>query len=127
MKKSILLLAVVFLILSCSKDEDSDPKNILADTSWTAPDDIAKFLYGGNCTQTLEFFIDYKCQKIEKIEGSRSSDRVRVSDGVYELYSNNDSVRWTIGERTSQGRISGSVIITTANTLGGEKLTYTKN
>lgn len=127
MKKSILLLAVVFLILSCSKDEDSDPKNILADTSWTAPDDIAKFLYGGNCTQTLEFFIDYKCQKIEKIEGSGSSDRVRVSDGVYELYSNNDSVRWTIGERTSQGRISGSVIITTANTLGGEKLTYTKN
>lgn len=127
MKKSILLLAVVFLILSCSKDEDSDPKNILADTSWTAPDDIAKFLYGGNCTQTLEFFIDYKCQKIEKIEGSRSSDRVRVSDGVYELYSNNDSVRWTIGERTSQGMISGSVIITTANTLGGEKLTYTKN
>src|SRR5690554_3329011 len=128
MKKSILFLAVVLLMLSCSKDEETEPEvNPLVGTSWTAPDEIAKFIYGGNCSQTIEFFDDFKCQKIDRIEGSRSSDRVRVFEGTYELYSNNDSVRWTANDRTERGRLSGSVIIMTMKTSTGGNVTYVKN
>lgn len=129
MRKSILLLAVSILMLaSCSKDEDAEPEvNPLVGTSWTAPDEIAEFIYGGNCSQTIEFFADSKCQKIEIVEGTRNFDKTEVFEGTYELYSNNDSVRWTANERTERGKVSGSVIIMTMKTSTGGNVTYVKN
>lgn len=128
MKKIVFALMVVVLA-ACGKDEETAPNenNPLVGTSWTAPDEIAEFIYGGNCSQTIEFFADSKCQKIEIIEGTRNFDKTEVFEGTYELYSNNDSVRWTANDRTEKGRISGSVIIMTMKTSTGGNVTYVKN
>lgn len=128
MKRVVLALMVVVLV-SCGKDEETEPKetNPLIGTSWTAPDEIAELIYGGNCRQVIEFFADDKCQKIEIIEGTRNFDKTDVFEGVYELYSNNDSVRWTANGRTERGKVSGSVIIMTMRTSTGGNVTYVKN
>lgn len=128
MKKIVFALMVVVLA-ACGKDEETAPNEInpLVGTSWTAPDEIAEFIYGGNCSQTIEFFADSKCQKIEIIEGTRNFDKTEVFEGTYELYSNNDSVRWTANERTERGKVSGSVIIMTMKTSTGGNVTYVKN
>lgn len=128
MKKIVFALMIV-LLAACGKDEETSPKeeNPIIGTSWTAPDEIAEFIYGGNCSQTIEFFADSKCQKIEIIEGTRNFDKTEVFEGTYELYSNNDSVRWTANDRTEKGRISGSVIIMTMKTSTGGNVTYVKN
>lgn len=128
MKKIVFALMVV-LLAACGKDEETAPNEInpLVGTSWTAPDEIAEFIYGGNCSQTIEFFENSKCQKIKIIEGTRNFDKVEVFEGTYELYSNNDSVRWTANERTERGKISGSVIIMTMKTSTGGNVTYVKN
>lgn len=127
--KRIVFALMVVILAACGKDEETAPKeeNPIIGTSWTAPDEIAEFIYGGNCSQTIEFFADSKCQKIEIIEGTRNFDKTEVFEGTYELYSNNDSVRWTANDRTENGRISGSVIIMTMKTSTGGNVTYVKN
>lgn len=127
--KRIVFALMVVILAACGKDEETSPKEVnpLVGTSWTAPDEIAEFIYGGNCSQIIEFFADSKCQKIEIIEGTRNFDKTEVFEGTYELYSNNDSVRWTANDRTEKGRISGSVIIMTMKTSTGGNVTYVKN
>jgi hypothetical protein len=124
--KKLLLILIVALLAGCSKDEDTEPKDELAETIWTAPNPIAQLIYGGECTLTVEFFGNSECQVIDRIENAGFSNRTDVFEGTYEIYSNNDSVKWVTDDGTVKGRISGSVIQTTHFDLTGSAIVYTK-
>jgi len=126
MKKVIFVLIVAFLA-GCSKDEETATKNDMAGTSWTAPNPIAELVYGGDCTLTVEFFGGSECQIIDKIENAGFANRTKVYEGTYELYSNNDSIKWEANDRIVKGRISGSIIESNNYDLTGSAIVYLKN
>jgi hypothetical protein len=113
MKKLLFLLVATAITLTfgCSKDEDDSIKNPLVGTSWTAPDPVAEFIYGGTCTMTIEFLNETECQQIDEIQNGGFGSGTEIESGVYEVYG--DSVKWTIDERVIKGKISGSAITTT--------------
>ncbi len=125
MKKELILLAAILMALvsSCSKDDD-EPTNKLVGTSWTAPDDIASFLYGDGCTTTVEFLTNTECQELEFYPRG-FHEGTEVFEGTYTI--KGDSVFWTANEHDWKGKISGSVIVTTMKTMSGGFRTYIKN
>ena len=128
MKKSILILIVAMVALvGCEKENDTPEVEInhYANTSWTAPDDIAELIYGKTCTTTIEFFNDFTCQEIDIRIGMKFGAGTFVEEGTYRI--NNDSVYWTIGDRTIRGIAKGSVLTTSMGTIAGGKRVYTKD
>lgn len=124
--RTLTILIAIVLFASCEKDE-TKPKNELIGTSWTAPNPIAEMIYGGTCTTTIEFLNDSECQIIEKKVNTWLSEGTEVFPGTYEIYSNNDSVKWEADDKVTKGRISGSIIITNHLDLNGNPIIFTKD
>jgi hypothetical protein len=124
MKKQILFVILILsTFVSCKKD---DPiLNNFKGTSWTAPNDIAQLIYGGECTTTIEFLTDNTCQEIETIKGTSFFNKTTVTAETYTY--KNDSVSWTSGKIKISGKITGSILSTDMGTLSGGKRIYTKN
>ncbi len=128
MKKLIILLtlATALFTISCKEKEGEEEKqNNYANTSWTAIDDIAEFIYGGNCTTTIEFYEDFSCQEIDKRTGGLFGGNTSTELGTYIL--SNDSVYWTIGKITIGGIAKGSVMTTNISKMSGGTRIYTKD
>lgn len=119
--KTIFLLLTIALVFSSCKKDDPEPANNFINTKWTAPDDIAKLIYGGTCTTSVEFLTETTCQTIDVRVGGTFGSNTDVTPGIYTY--KDDSVFWN----GIKGKISGSVMNTSMGTLSGGKRVYTKN
>lgn len=123
MKKIFALTMLAVVLFGCGKDELPEPDNFEG-TSWTAPDDIARLIYGGSCTTTVEFLENGTCQEIDKRPTGMFAGTT-VETGTYT--SKGDSVSWKIGSLTISGKATGSVLSTDMGTIAGGKRIYTKD
>lgn len=123
----MMLIVAMIAFAGCEKKDDAPEmkNNDYANTSWTAPDDIAELIYGKTCTTTIEFFDDYTCQEINKRVGMSFGSGTFVNQGTYKI--SNDSVYWTVGKTAIGGIAKGSVLTTNMGTIAGGKRAYTKN
>ena len=118
--KNLLLLIVFATIISSCKKDDSAPANNFINTKWTAPDDIAKLIYGGTCTASIEFVSDTKCQFITQRVGGILGN-INVSQ-QYNYTFSADSVfcdKW-------KAKVSGSIMVSNIKTIAGGQRTYIK-
>lgn len=124
MKKAFIILAALFIMVSCSSDDKEESvKNPFINTSWKADDPIASVIYGSGCTTTIEFLTETTCQQIDYIP-SGPFKGTEVTQGTY-VYTGN-TVTWTVKGSDETATLSGSVLISTI-VIQGNPITYYKN